>query len=148
MWGNALLKKLCFYVLLSLNLWLKHNLQRVHFKSVNPFLLAEDGWLSARGLKLSEASWFEFYQRGRAIWSVFGDWVIIMSEPCWLSWFLDPWNWCRTSGRGHSAKSTDGALHRTEGHYRDKNPDIYPGSDNLGANPGHGKSVARPSPSG
>ena len=49
-----------------------------------------------------------------------------------------------TSGRGHSAKSTDGGWHRTEGHYGDKNPDIYSASDNLGANPGHG--TARLSP--
>ena len=77
-------------LLFRLNLWLKHNLQRVHFKSVNSFLLAETGWLSTRELKLSEASWSEFYQRGRAIWSVFGGSVIIIMGynlvDCPCSW--------------------------------------------------------------
>ena len=40
-----------------------------------------------------------------------------------------------TSGRGHSAKSTDGGWPRTEGHYGDRHPDIDPASDNVGANP-------------
>ena len=104
---------------MRLNLWLKHNLQSVHFKSVNSFLLAEDGWLSARGLKLSEA-WFKFYQRGSkgpAIWSIFIGFVLtswVNLVDCLGSWIYG------TSGRGHSAKSTDGGWHRTEGHYGTK----------------------------